>query len=176
MPAPDPGVPAQRIAYEGKIRAYFVPVASDGTGGIANPDAPTVAELTDSNTFDASLYCPKDFLTGDPTQNMVESGDITSPFDAQQVGSWGEALTTEMYIQDPDNDAYDYFNYLDIFDFVYIYTADGDSPKDGDKAVTRRVEVHEPIPLPPTVNAKQRFRMPLAVLQEPSYKATVVAS
>lgn len=176
MPAPAAGTSAQRLAHEGRHRYLVVPYTTD-PATIADPDAPTVAELTDAEVFDISRYCPKDWLSGDPTENYVPNDDVTELYDAQDVGSWAEQLTAEMYLQSPDNNAFDYFAYGATFWLVDLYdNANGADPVEGDLATVRLVRVHDPKPLPYTRNAKQRFRMGLAVLEAPSYKATVTTA
>lgn len=179
MPAPAVGDPTQRFAHEGKHK-YLVRKVPAGTAPstiIANFDAPTVDELTHEDFFDVTRYMPKNGgLTGDPTEQYIDSADQSETFDAQQVGSFGWQPTVEMYMQHPDNNAFDYFDYGDIVVYVDIYTADADSPKDGDAAVVALIECHTPKPLTFATNEKQRFRMGCAVQEEPSYKATVVGS
>jgi hypothetical protein len=168
---PSPGNPGQRIAYEGKIRHYFVP-----DDGLNTPAAPTVAELTDDyDVLDASRYTPKDGLSGDPTQQFIDSTDITETFDAQQMGSWGEQITLQMYKQFPDDDAFDFFDEraYTVMYLVTLWAADEDSPKDGDRAYVRRVEVGQPVPLPHSPNAKQRFTLPTTSVEAPIFNAVV---
>ena|GEM_PF-3376775 len=164
-----PGNPAQRLAYEGKVRHFWV-------ADLDNPAAPTVAELTDEyDAFDFSRYVPKDGVSGDPVENFIDSTDITETFDAQQVGSWGEQITFQMYKQYPDDNAFEYWSYGDVGYFVSLWAADGDSPKDGDPCYVRQLEVHQPKPLPHSPNQKQRFTMATTNITEPIYTATVVA-
>jgi len=148
----------------------------DPTPSIAVPDAPTVSELTSAEAFDVSKYCPKNWLTGEPTENTVPNDDVTETYDAMDVGSWSESLTAEMYMQDPDNNAFDYFSYGDTFWIVDLYTnLLGADPVQGDPAIVRLCRSHEPKPLVFTSNEKQRFRMGLAVIQAPAYKAIVAS-
>lgn len=168
MPAPAVGDPAQRLAHEGKHRHFWVP-------SLDVPAAPTVAELTDADTFDFSRYMPKNGVSGDPTENYIDATDITETFDAQQVGSWGEQITFELYKQFPDDNAFEYWSFGDIGFWVNLWAADADSPKDGDPCYVRHVEVHQPKPLPHAPNEKQRFRMGTASVSEPIYTGTVVA-
>lgn len=171
MPAPGPGQSEQRYAHEGNHIFLVVPLE-----GISDPAAPTVAELTDTEVFDVTRYVPKtNGVAGDPTENYIDSGDVSSEFDSQQVGSYGEQLTLQMFMQRPDNNAYEFFTYGDTFYFVDIYNAAGSDPADGDEAVVRKVECHQPKPLPFAPNEKQRFQMGLAVLEKPEYAAVVVA-
>lgn len=179
MPAPAVGDPTQRFAHEGSHQ-YLVRKLESGEKAsdvIANFDAPTVDELEHEDFFNVSRYMPKNGgLSDDPTENYIDSADQSETFDAQQVGSFGWQPTLELYMQKPDNNAFDYFSYGDIFVWVDIYTADADSPKDGDFAVVALLEAHEPKPLNFATNEKQRFRMGCAVQEEPAYKATVVGS
>jgi hypothetical protein len=167
MPSPSAGDPGKRIAHEGKHRHYWVTA-------LANPQAPTVTELQAG--FDFSRYVPKDGATFDPTENYIESHDVTEVFDAQQVGSWGEQATLTMYRQDPDDDAFNYWSYGDVGYWVDVWNADTSSPKDGDLCTVRYVEVHEPKPLPAAANEKQKFQMGTANLQAPIYDAVVSGS
>lgn len=179
MPAPAVGDPTQRFAHEGSHK-YLVRKLGTGEAAsdvIANFAAPTVAELEDAEMFDISRYMPKNGgLTGDPNEQYIDSSDQSETFDAQQVGSFGWQPTLELYMQHPDNNAFDYFSYGDIFVWVDIYTADADSPKDGDACVVALLECHQPKPLTFATNEKQRFRMGCAVQEEPAYDAVVVAS
>jgi len=167
MPTPSAGDPGKRISHEGKHRHYWVTA-------LANPAAPTVAELNAG--FDFSRYVPKDGVAFTPTENYIDSTDVTEVFDAQQVGSWGEQPTLTLYRQDPDDDAFDFWAYGDVGYWVDVWNGDTNSPKDGDLATVRYVEVHEPKPLPAAMNEKQRFQMGLANLQAPIYDAVIAAS
>ena len=167
-----PGNPAQRFAYDGKMRHYWVP-----QDGIANPAAPTAAELTAEGVFDFSKYIPKTGgVTGDPTQNYVDSGDITDTFDSQQVGTYGFQPTIEAFRQDPDDNFADFFATTKKGYWVNIFNGDDDSPKDGDRANVMLVENHIAVPLPATTNEKQRCRVGMAVLEEPYWNVSIVAS
>lgn len=158
------GNPAERLAYEGKVRHFWVET-------LTNPAAPSVAELTAG--FDFTRYVPKDGVSGDPVENFIDSTDISETFDAQQVGSWGEQITFQMYKQYPNDDAFDFWAYGDVGYFVSLWAADADSPKDGDPCYVRHLEVHQPKPLPHSPNAKQRFTMASTNIEEPIYTATV---
>jgi hypothetical protein len=168
---PAVGNPGQRIAFEGKVRHYFY------LGEIGNKAAPTVGELTDPTTLDASRYVPKDGMSGDPTFQRIPSTDITEVFDAEQMGSWGEQIEFQMYVQDPDDDAFDFFdtNQYATMTHVMLFNADGDSPSDGDRCRVRTIETSVPVPLPHAPNTKQRFRLACASLSAPEFNATVVA-
>jgi hypothetical protein len=167
MPTPIAGDPGKRFAHEGKHRHIWV-------SALANPAAPTVTEL--SGGFDFSRYVPKDGAAFTPTENYIESGDVTEVFDAQQVGSWSEQPTLTMYRQDPDDDAFDFWTYGDTGYWVDIHNADATSPKDGDLCTVRYVEVHEPKPLAAAMNEKQKFQMGMANLTAPIYDGVVSGS
>lgn len=161
------GDPGKRLAHEGKHRHYWV-------SSLASPSAPTVAEL--NGGFDFSRYVPKDGVAFTPTENYIDSGDVTEVFDAQQVGSWNEQPTLTMYKQDPDDDAFTNWSYGDKGYWVDVWNADSNTPADGDLCVVRYVEVHEPKPLAAAMNEKQKFQLGMANLTAPVYDAVVSAS
>lgn len=94
------------ISQEGNIRVVFVPV-------IANPEAPTIAEITSDDSVDLSCYITNEFGIN-REQSTGEDRRLCSKEVFQTLGRVTNSIPATEYIYDPqapegepDNRAYD---------------------------------------------------------------------
>jgi hypothetical protein len=168
-----PGNPGQRLAHDGRHRYYWLPDV-EGDVAVSDVAAITVSELGDAN--DLSRYVPKDGLQGTPSFNRIPSTDVTEVFDAEQMGTWSFSPTLQLYMQQPDNNAFELFAFGDKGLFIdFPFVAQGADPEAGDVYYAYRLETSAPVPLPFTTNEKQRFQLEASVLSAPVYDGTLVA-
>ena len=162
-----------RVVFDGKYKVLLVP-----PGDITDRDAPTVAELEDSYVVDITTLCPKDFLDMGPQQGRVDGGDISTIFGAELMGTWRMQASSQHFLDDDpdDNVAYNEMDYGVLKDVVVIWSADADSPKDGDPAYVFPVEFGKHMPNSPAENERQRFTVEWALYEEPSLDAVVTGS
>lgn len=175
MPPIAQGTPSQRVTHDGRHR-YFWFADDDGELAVTSVLAITVAELATAEPL--SRYAPKDGVQGTPSFNRVPNTDITSTFDAEGMGTWSFQPEIQLYIQHPDNLAFDYFanpaNRVGLFvDFPLI--ALGGNPAAGDGYYAYRLELQTPVPLPYATNERQRFQLSAAAIDEPVYAGTLAA-
>lgn len=168
------GNPGQRLSHDGRHRYFWIP-DTDGELTPVDIAAITVTELAAGE--DLSRYVPKDGFQGTPSFNRVPSTDVTEVFDAEQMGTWSFQPQLQMYMQQPDNNAFELFSFGDKglwLDFPFI--AVGAAPAEGDAYYAFHIETSAPVPLPFTTNAKQRFQLDVSVLQAPIYDGTLAAA
>lgn len=169
------GSPQQRITHDGRHRYYWGANVA-GELPVADIEAITVTELATLEGL--SKYFPKDGVTGTPSFNRVPNTDITSTFDGEGMGTWSFQPEFQLYMQHPDNLAFDYFNtpanLNGLFvDFPFIDL--GADPTTGDAYYAYRLELSIPVPLPFATNERQRFSMSAAAQDEPVYTGTLAA-
>lgn len=94
---------------EGQTKVLFVPQSV----GIADPDGPTVAELTDAEVTDISHLITRDGLQRPEGSNMVDTASITNTHDVTAPGTTSGTLTLKflLHTQDgtEDNTAWELF-------------------------------------------------------------------
>lgn len=87
---------------DGAVKVVWVPT-------IANPDAPTVAEVTGVSTVDLSCYLTSDGWTTSMDEQTVSDDRLCSTEDFSRPGSSSRSLTVK-YVENPtsstDNKAY----------------------------------------------------------------------
>lgn len=161
-----------RVVFDGYYKVLLVPA-----GSIADRDAPTVAELSDAYVVDVTTLAPKDFLDYGSTQGRVDASDISTVFGAELMGTWRMQASAQFFLDDDatSNVAYNEMDYGVTKDVVIIWTADANSPKDGDLAYVFPVEFGKHMPNSPAENERQRFTVEWAVYEEPSLDAVVTA-
>lgn len=159
-----------RVVFDGKYQVLLVP-----TGTITNRAAPTTGQLSGVDVDDITTLCPKDFLDMGPQQGRVDAGDISTIFGAEQMGTWRMQASSQHFLDDTsaDNVAYNEMDYGVLKDVVVIWSADADSPKDGDPAYVFPVEFGKHMPNSPAENERQRFTVEWALYEEPELDAVV---
>lgn len=169
-----PGSPGKRVAPDGRTRFYFLENV-DGELPVDNVPAITISELADFN--DLSTYTPKGGWSGSPSFAKVSGGDVTTRFTGKSQGTWEFDPTWQLYLQNPDNEAFELFaphgktGLLLHFWGLTIGTA----PAAGAAYYAFHVETTTPVPIPATENENEKFSLDPAILEEPVYDGTLVA-
>lgn len=154
-----------KVASEEKVKVYWLPT-------VASKAAPTVANIAAGTNL--TPFVPTDGIDISPSQNNASISMIDSGFTAEQVGTYGYAITLTLTRDDvgADDDAWALFErglrgYLLVSRF-------------GAPVATSRVEVypceaHDPAPVAPAENDFQKMTVMLAVHDTPEIKAVVAA-
>ena len=142
------------------------------TGSIASKAAPTAAEITAGTRI--SPFLTKDGLDIPLQQNTVDNADIEDTFDTKAVGTFGGDITLTCKRNNTADTAWNLFVYgttgfLVVRRGIAVATA---------IAAAQKVEVypaqmHEPVPVPTATNELAKFKVMLAITDQPSLKATV---
>lgn len=144
------------------------------TGSIASKAAPTVAEITAGTRI--SGFLTKDGLDIPFQQNTVDNADLEDTFDSKAVGTYGGDITLTMKRNNSADTAWNLAVYatagfLVVRRGIAVATA---------IAASQKVEVypgqmHEPVPVPTATNELAKFKLLIAVTDQPNLKATVAA-
>ena len=100
-----------RRTHEEYTRIWWAETIDDIT-------APTVAELTAAT--DISHYIPKDGLKVGATNNQVKNDDITSAFNGEIPGSYGNAVTLTSFRDDDADTSWDLFKDRNTYGFLVV--------------------------------------------------------
>jgi hypothetical protein len=100
-----------RRTYEEYTRVWWVPT-------VANMAAPTAAEIGAGT--DISPYLPKDGLKVGSTNNRVRNDDITSAFNAEIPGSFGNAVNLTLFRDDDEDAAWALFQTRNVYGHLIV--------------------------------------------------------
>lgn len=126
-------MPVTPLTFEENVVVLFVPATESGWG-ISDPEAPTDAELTDTDVVDLSSYIQKNGgITLPSTRNAVDTASIDRRHNSEAPGSEGGPLELVLKRQnrDGDTEAFDLFGGGDVSgDIVIGYDGSADSADD----------------------------------------------
>lgn len=142
---------------------------------MADPAAPTVAELEAG--VDISAYVPKDGLKVGATNAKVKNDDITTAFDGEIPGSYGNSVTLTSFRDDDDDLAWETFRVRNTYGFLVVRRM---VPVAEAVAAGQEVEVYpaatgQPAMQDTAENERVKFGVELAVHAPPALAAQVAA-
>lgn len=153
-----------KMPYERYTRVYFCTT-------ISNIAAPTAAEIA-AGTY-LSPFTKKDGVQTPNNQNFIDSGDISTNYDAQEPGSFGGApINLTMFRDESVDTAWNLMVY-GTRGFLVIARRKTTAPTSGDKVEVYPVAMHEPAMNNSAANENQTFVAAFAVTGTPNLKATV---
>lgn len=150
-----------KLIFDGNYGVHFVP-------SVANISAPTTTEI-DGGT-DLTSYTPKDGVSPGVNNNRVSTGDLSTAFDAEVMGTWGSQLAIEFFKDDVNDLAWDTLprgtsGYIVIAPFTQ-------DPAVGDPVYVWQIETGTSEPMASASNENQRFNVPFAC-QDADLRAAV---
>lgn len=164
-------MPTAEIAYEENIRVWV-------TGAIADPSAPTVAEITDDGVY-VGHQVTKDGWDPGTNTNTIATGAIDTAYNAEIGGSWGHKLMLTFMRNDSgdptDDVAHGEFTRRRRCFLVVQTEYPGHDITAADVVDVYPIEVLAQIPQKSAKDELQTFQVPLAVTSEPSLDAVVAA-
>lgn len=142
---------------------------------IADPAAPTVAELTAAE--DISAFVPKDGLKVGSTNNRVKNDDITTAFNAEVPGSYGNAVTLTSFRDDTDDVAWNLFKTRGTYGYLIVrrMTAQTAALAAGQKLEVYPAVTGQPVLHDTAENERVKFGVDLMIHQPPALAALVAA-
>jgi hypothetical protein len=158
-----------RLVFEEKMRVKFVTT-------LASRTAPSAAALNAGT--DITSLVAKDGVNPGTSENMVDTGDISTAFDAQTIGSWGANLALTFYKDDATDTAWDLFPRGTTGNIViapFGFGGASNAAASGDKVYVFPVQAQQPQIAPSAANERQSFTTTFAVTSEPAYRAVVAA-
>lgn len=155
------------LVSDGMIRVGWVPA-------VANIHAPAVAELTGGT--DLTPRITPDGLGIAPDTATVDTSSLASTFDTEMVGR--RSYKNELTCKRGDSPADDYAYALLTYRTKGFLVVRRNIPYTTAWAATQQVEVYpvqcgEPALEAPAKNEVQKFKVPLAVTDEPDARAVV---
>lgn len=168
-------MPVTPLTYEENVVVLFVPADEQGWG-IEDPEAPTAAELTDTDVVNLSSYIQKNNgLTLPSQRNAVDTSSIDRRHNSEAPGSTGGQLDMILKRQnrDGDSEAFDLFAGGDVSGDVVI-GYDGSATTADDVVDVFRGAAHVPARNSPTGDEEQRISVSFMVDSE--FQAVDVAS
>lgn len=155
------------LPFDGNFRVFVVDSISDTA-------SPTVAEV-DAGTEITSLI-PKSGWSESPTFNRVDSGNLSTQYDAEVMGTWKTQITLTVLLDDSSDTAWDEFQTHAARTHLVVlpYKGTGSVAAD-DQCRVYPVESAQAIPNATAANERQTADVGFAVYEEPELDATVVA-
>lgn len=155
-----------RLPFDGNTKVYW------GASVPTNKNAPTVAEI--GAMTDITTFVTKDGLGYNPRIARVNAGNISTEFEAENMGTWGIGTSLRIQLDDTTNTAANLFTtHATAGVLVVIWNAGTASPAIGDKAYVIPAEASIAIPNNSATNELQTSSIELAVTSEPDLSATV---
>lgn len=153
-----------RNVHEGFTDVWFV-------ASIANPDAPTVAEINGGTKL--TTFVTKDGLKVPSDRNFVDGGHLGTAFDAEDVGSWGGKVELTCFRDDTTDTAWDTFD-LNTAGFIVVGRTNV-TPAATEVVEVYPIKSHKPVMMDTAANERQKFTVTCAVTDEPNLDAVVAA-
>lgn len=155
------------LPFDGNFRVFVV-------DSIADIDAPTVSEV-DAGTEITSLI-PKNGWNETPTFNRVDSGNLSTQYDAEVMGTWKTTITLTILLDNATDTAWDEFqtHAAETHLVVLPYKGTGDVAA-SDQSRVYPVESAQAIPNASAANERQTADVGFAVTAEPSLDGAVAA-
>jgi len=129
---------------------------------IANPAAPTVAELNAGTNL--TTFVPKDGVRPGGTQNTVDGGDITTQFEGKTIGTYGEDFELSFYRDDATDTAWN-LAAVNTTGFLVIrrLTPYGTAWTAGQKVEVRTAQMGQPTMGNSVANENQKFTLKFGI-------------
>lgn len=152
-----------RVVFDGTMHVYFCPT-------VVSKAAPTVANITAGE--DITAFLPKDGLSFSPTDNRVDTGDMSTLFDSQIMGTYGYELSLTMFRDDTDDLAWETFTHKE--EGFLVFSPFGPAGA-ADPVHVFPVEAGQRQLANSAANERQTFTVQFAVTSEPALDAVVAA-
>lgn len=152
-------------AMDGFVLVYW-------TGSLSSTSAPPAAEITAGTRISGLMT--KDGLDIPFAQNTVDNADLEDTFDAKAVGTWGGDITLTFKRNSTADTAwnlavYGTTGFLVVRRGIAVATA----ITAGQKVAVYPGQMHEPVPISTATNERDKFKLVVAITDQPNQKATV---
>ena len=152
-------------AMDGFVVVYWVP-------SLSSISAPPAAEITAGTRL--SPFMTKDGLDIPFQQNTIDNADLEDTFDAKAVGTWGGDITLTLKRNNSADTVWNLAVYgtagnLVVRRGVAVATAIAA----GQKVAVYPGQMHEPVPMSTATNERDKFKLVIAITDQPNQKATV---
>jgi len=156
-----------RLTFDGNWRVFVVDTVVD----IA---APTVAEI-DAGT-EITSFIPKNGLAVSNAPNMVDTGDLSTQYDSEVMGTYKVNASLTILLDDTTDTASDEFQTHGSASHLVIlpYKGTGDVAA-ADVVHVLPMETGKAVPNGTAANERQTADVPIAVTDEPSFNGSVAA-
>lgn len=152
-----------RIVFEEKYQIHWLPAC-------ASIAAPTQAEITAGTEI--TSFVPKDGVNIGTSNNRVSTADISTKFDSEIMGSYGNSLSLKCFKDDATDTAWD----LLLKDAVgFLVIAPYGSTAATEVGYVFPVQCGQPELPTSAANERQTFTSPMAVTSTPDMRAVFAA-
>lgn len=155
-----------RLVFDENVQIRFLATAP------VDLDEPTPAEV--SAGVNVTSFVKKDGLKFGVSNNRVTSGDISTSFTSETMGTWGAQASLDCYKDDTTDTAWTTFQrgttgVLVVLPFIGATT----TPANDHKCYAIPIECGQPVPMDSAENENQAFTVELAVTSTPDFNSTV---
>lgn len=156
-----------KLPFDGNMRVFVV-------DSIADEAAPTVAEI-DAGT-EITSFIPKNGWGASNSANRVDTGDLSTLYDSEVLGTWKITLDLTILRDDTTDTAWDEFQTHGAQTHIVVLPFKGTgSVAASDVCQVYPVETGQATPNQSAANERQTASVPLAVTGEPSLDGSVAA-
>lgn len=152
-----------RLVHDGNTKVHWLPAVADKA-------APTVAEITAGD--DLTPQIPSDGLNLTNPRNNASISMLDEAFNAEQVGTFGTAITLKFARDDSADTAWDLFSHKTS---GFLLVSRFGAPEAASEVEVYPAESHDPAPLATAENEYQQYEVQLACTERPSIDAVVAA-
>jgi hypothetical protein len=154
-----------RLVFDENYQVHWL------TSAPTTQSSPTVTEI-EAGT-DITEYVPKDGVTYGSTNNKVDAGNISTLFDAEYMGTYGNSASIELQKDSTDSAVNLFTTHATAGALVVLWNAGASSPAKDDNAYVIPCEASIAAPTDSAANELQTAVVDLAVTSAPSWFATV---
>ena len=151
-----------RVVFDGKYQVLVSETIADAD---LNPTSAEIAGATD-----ITAYIPKDGVQYGATNNRVATGDLSTLFDSEIMGTYGYQVTLTMFRDDTSDTAWETFTHKAQRYLIVSPFGDADT---GAPVHVFPVEAGQRELANSAANERQTFMVPFAVTDEPNLDASV---